>query len=130
MASTITQVERVVNEGVVAVVGIGYVGLPLAVEFGKVRTTIGFDTSERRIAELRLGVDRTKESARSELHAALHLSFTSDPKAIRDASIYIVTVPTPIDASKRPNLESLQSASETVGGFLSDGDLVVYESTV
>lgn len=122
--------NRNVNERVVAVVGIGYVGLPLAVELGKLRTTIGFDTSKNRIAELSAGVDRTRESSRSELEASVHLTFTSNPADLGRASIYIVTVPTPIDSNKRPNLEYLRSASETVGSFLAPGDLVIYESTV
>jgi UDP-N-acetyl-D-galactosamine dehydrogenase len=111
-------------------VGIGYVGLPLAIEFGKLRTTIGFDTNARRIAELSIGVDRTMECTKSELDAALYLSFTSNPENLRNASTYIVTVPTPIDPNKRPNLEYLQSASAIVGRFLTSGDLVIYESTV
>jgi UDP-N-acetyl-D-galactosamine dehydrogenase len=118
------------SEGVIAVIGIGYVGLPLAVEFGKVRSTIGYDSDQQRIAELLNNVDRTMESSGRDLQDAEFLSFTSDPEALQVASIYIITVPTPIDVNKRPNLEFLQSASETVGRYLAKGNLVVFESTV
>ena len=119
-----------ISEGVIAVIGIGYVGLPLAVEFGKVRSTIGYDSDQQRIAELLNNVDRTMESSGRDLQDAEFLSFTSDPEALQVASIYIITVPTPIDVNKRPNLEFLQSASETVGRYLAKGNLVVFESTV
>jgi len=119
-----------ISDGVIAVVGIGYVGLPLAVEFGKVRLTIGYDSNHQRIAELLNSIDRTMESSYSELQDAEYLSFTSNHEDIQLASIYIVTVPTPIDVNKRPNLEFLQSASETVGRYLARGNLVVFESTV
>ena len=119
-----------VSESVIAVIGIGYVGLPLAVEFGKVRSTIGYDSNQQRIAELLKNVDRTMESSGSDLQDAEFLSFTSDPEALQVASIYIITVPTPIDVNKRPNLEFLKSASETVGRYLAKGNLVVFESTV
>ena len=114
----------------IAVIGLGYVGLPLAVEFGKNRHVIGFDIDATRIAELRAGHDRTREMDESELAAAEHLRFTDDPGALREASIYIVTVPTPIDAHKRPDLTPLLRASETVGRVLGRGDIVIYESTV
>lgn len=114
----------------IAVVGLGYVGLPLAVEFGKHRPVIGFDIKARRIAELQAGRDSTREVAPEELARAHHLSFTADPARLGEAKIFIVTVPTPIDAHKRPDLTPLIKASETVGRALKRGDLVIYESTV
>ena len=117
-------------QSVIAVIGLGYVGLPLAVEFGKLRPVIGFDIKGDRIAELRLGKDSTREVEADELFAAKHLRFTSDPADLAAASIFIVTVPTPIDAHKRPDLTPLLRASETVGRALKRGDIVIYESTV
>ena len=114
----------------IAVIGLGYVGLPLAVEFGKKRPVIGFDISAQRIGELRTGHDRTREVDRSELRDAAFLGFSADPADIADCNFYIVTVPTPIDAHKRPDLTPLLRASETVGRMLKPGDIVVYESTV
>lgn len=114
----------------IAVIGLGYVGLPLAAEFGKHRPVIGFDINERRIAELRAGTDRTLEINAEELATASHLKFTSDPADLAEAAIYIVTVPTPIDKDKRPDLTPLIKASETVGRVLKVGDIVIYESTV
>ena len=114
----------------IAVVGLGYVGLPLAVEFGKHRDVIGFDIAEARIAELREGRDGTLEVEPDELAEAEHLSFSSNREDLRDCAIYIVTVPTPIDQHKRPDLSPLIAASELVGSVLSAGDIVIYESTV
>ena len=114
----------------IAVIGLGYVGLPLAVEFGKKRKVIGLDINETRIGELRRGVDNTLETDAEELAEAVHLSFTSDFADIAPCSIYIVTVPTPIDGHKRPDLTPLIKASETVGKVLKKGDIVIYESTV
>ena len=114
----------------IAVIGLGYVGLPLAVEFGKKRPVVGFDINETRIGQLREGRDLTREVAAEEFAEARHLSFTTDPDDIADCRIYIVTVPTPIDASKRPDLTALIRASETVGKVLKTGDIVIYESTV
>ena len=113
-----------------AVIGLGYVGLPLAVEFGKRRPVIGFDVNHARIDELRRGNDHTLETLSEELAEARHLSFTADPADLAGASIFIVTVPTPIDPSKRPDLTPLIKASETLGKVLKRGDIVVYESTV
>jgi UDP-N-acetyl-D-galactosamine dehydrogenase len=113
-----------------AVIGLGYVGLPLAVEFGKHRPVIGFDINTARIAELATGHDRTLEVAAPELADARHLRFSSTLEDLRAAQIYIVTVPTPIDAHKRPDLTPLIKASETVGKVLKKGDIVIYESTV
>lgn len=114
----------------IAVIGLGYVGLPLAVEFGKSRPVIGFDLNERRIDALRDGNDATQEVSAQELAAARHLSYTTNSADLAAATIYIVTVPTPIDAHKRPDLTPLIKASETLGQVLKRGDIVIYESTV
>lgn len=114
----------------VAVVGLGYVGLPLAVEFGKKRSTIGFDINETRIEELKSGLDHTLETEPEELQAALHLTFTAKAQDLAAANCFIVTVPTPIDEHKRPDLTPLLRASESIGKVLKLGDIVVYESTV
>ncbi len=114
----------------IAVIGLGYVGLPLAVEFGKRRPVVGFDIDARRIEELRSGHDRTDEVDAGDLAAAAHLSFTTELGEIADCGIYIVTVPTPIDRHRRPDLTPLIKASETVGKVLKRGDIVIYESTV
>jgi UDP-N-acetyl-D-galactosamine dehydrogenase len=114
----------------IAVIGLGYVGMPLAVEFSKVYPVIGFDIKEQRIAELRQGIDNTLEIAREELLAATHLTFTTQLDDIRPANVYIVTVPTPVDEYNKPDLTPLVKASETVGKVLKPGDIVVYESTV
>lgn len=114
----------------IAIIGLGYVGLPLAVEFGKHFPTIGFDIDRNRIEGLRQGRDRTREISDDELRQAQHLTLTVDTEAISAATVYIVTVPTPIDEHKRPDLRPLLSASRTVGRVLKRGDTVVYESTV
>jgi UDP-N-acetyl-D-galactosamine dehydrogenase len=114
----------------IAVIGLGYVGLPLAVEFGKSRPVIGFDINGGRIKALRSGRDTTQEVSADELNDANHLSFTTDSADLAAASIYIVTVPTPIDSHKRPDLTPLIKASETLGRVLKRGDIVIYESTV
>jgi len=113
-----------------AIIGLGYVGLPLAVEFGKKFDTIGFDINEERIKELKEGYDRTLEVDSENLKSAERLTYTTDINDIKDANIYIVTVPTPIDSFKRPDLTPLIKASETVGKVLKKGDIVIYESTV
>ena len=118
------------NAKSIAVIGLGYVGLPLAVEFGKRRAVVGFDINATRIGELREGHDGTLETDPEELAAARHLSFTTNTADIADCAIYIVTVPTPIDRHKRPDLTPLIKASETVGKVLKQGDIVIYESTV
>jgi UDP-N-acetyl-D-galactosamine dehydrogenase len=122
------------NSGI-AVIGLGYVGLPLAVEFGKIRTVIGFDIKAQRIAELRTGRDHTLEVSEEELRKARYLTLTDDIETLRfarggAAMIFIVTVPTPVDKSNRPDLTPLTQASETVGRLLKAGDVVIYESTV
>ena len=114
----------------IAVVGLGYVGLPLAVEFGKQYDTIGFDINHARIEELRQGRDSTLEVEPELLAEGTRLGFASDPEGIADCNVYIVTVPTPIDSARRPDLAPLRKASETVGKLLRPGDVVVYESTV
>ena len=114
----------------IAVVGLGYVGLPLAVEFGQKRNVIGFDTNELRIKELKKGVDKTLETTHEELKDAVHLSYTNNPEDLKECNIFIITVPTPINKDKKPDLTHLEQASNTVGSILKKGDIVVYESTV
>lgn len=118
------------TERTIAIIGLGYVGLPLAIEFGKIRPVIGFDIDTQRIDELRKSHDRTLEVEPDELQQARQLRYTTDPADLRDARVFIVTVPTPIDDHKRPDLTSLLKASETVGRALKPGDIVIYESTV
>ncbi|MRI59331.1 MAG: Vi polysaccharide biosynthesis UDP-N-acetylglucosamine C-6 dehydrogenase TviB, partial [Epsilonproteobacteria bacterium] len=113
-----------------AIIGLGYVGLPLAVEFGKKYETIGFDINATRIEELKRGIDRTLEVSEEELQEATRLSFTASLEDIKDANIYIVTVPTPIDSHKNPDLTPLIMASRSVGRVLKKGDIVIFESTV
>lgn len=113
-----------------AVIGLGYVGLPLAVEFGKHRKVMGFDISAARIAALKAGHDATLEVSQQELHDATGLCYTTDLADLAGCNVYIVTVPTPIDQHKRPNLTPLIKASETIGKVLKKGDIVIYESTV
>jgi UDP-N-acetyl-D-glucosamine/UDP-N-acetyl-D-galactosamine dehydrogenase len=114
----------------IGIVGLGYVGLPLAVEFGKHYETIGFDVKPERIAQLRRGRDVTLEASRAELKEAKRLSFTTDLKRLKSCQVFIVTVPTPIDDYKRPDLTALRRASESVGAVMRRGAVVVYESTV
>jgi len=114
----------------IAIIGLGYVGLPLALEFSKKFPVIGFDINETRINQLRDGIDRTREVEASELGEANNLRFTSNPADLAEANVYIVTVPTPIDEHKRPDLRPLVSASGTVGKALGPGNVVIYESTV
>ncbi len=114
----------------IAVVGLGYVGLPLAVEFGKVQPVLGFDINDARIAELRSGKDSTLEVTSDELVAATQLEYSSDCSKLADCDIYIVTVPTPIDTANRPDLTPIIKASETVGRVMKPGAIVIYESTV
>jgi UDP-N-acetyl-D-galactosamine dehydrogenase len=119
-----------INRLRIGVIGLGYVGLPLAVEFGRRFPTVGFDINAARIAELEGGTDSTLEVSSDELAAATGLSYTSDAAALGDCNFYIVTVPTPISRSKRPVLTPLRLASETLSSVLMKGDVVVYESTV
>ncbi len=114
----------------IGVVGLGYVGLPLAVAFGKKLRTIGFDLKRQRIEELRQGIDVTREVDAGELADATLLSFAENSEALASCNYFVVTVPTPIDNAKRPNLQPLMAASETVGRYLQPGAIVIYESTV
>jgi len=114
----------------IALIGLGYVGLPLAVEFGKKREVVGFDINQSRINELKSGIDSTLETTSQELEDAIHLSYTTNLKDIKKCTIFIVTVPTPIDKHKRPDLSPLEKSSELVGTILKKGDVVIYESTV
>jgi UDP-N-acetyl-D-galactosamine dehydrogenase len=114
----------------VAVIGLGYVGLPLAVEFGKHFPAVGFDINAARVAELRTGHDSTLEVSAAELAECKQLEFADDVAALRDCNFFVVTVPTPIDRAKRPDLGALRAASRTVGQVLAPGSVVVYESTV
>jgi UDP-N-acetyl-D-galactosamine dehydrogenase len=114
----------------IGVVGLGYVGLPLAVEFGKHFETVGFDVNPRRVSQLRNGRDSTLEVSRAELRSARRLDFTTDLERLRRCRVFIVTVPTPIDGYKRPDLSPLERASESVGAVLRKGAVVIYESTV
>ena len=119
-----------IKDACVAIIGLGYVGLPLAVEFAKYRDVLGFDINERRISQLRQGVDSTLEISERELEAAKGLSFTSRVEDLALCNVYIVTVPTPIDESNAPDMTPLRKASEMLGILLSVGDVVIYESTV
>ncbi len=114
----------------IAVIGLGYVGLPLAVAFGRRFPTLGFDINGQRIDELRRGHDHTLEVSEEELRAAAQLQFSDDPEALKGCNVFIVTVPTPIDEYKRPDLRPLESASRTVGKAISRGGVAIYESTV
>lgn len=114
----------------IAVIGLGYVGLPLAVEFGKHLPVVGFDINAERISALAAGTDHTLEVSDEELTQALHLSYSSDIQALKDCNFFIVTVPTPIDDYKQPDLTPLIKASEAIGSLLKQDDIVVYESTV
>jgi UDP-N-acetyl-D-galactosamine dehydrogenase len=118
------------NNKTIAIIGLGYVGLPLAVEFGKLRNVIGFDINPLRIAQLQMGADRTLECSADELASATLLRFSHNAKDLEGARIFIVTVPTPVDQANRPDMTPLVNASETVGRVLKVGDIVVYESTV
>ena len=118
------------NNKKIALIGLGYVGLPLAVEFGKKRTVVGFDINQPRINDLKNGVDSNLETTSEELKDATHLSYTTNLDDVADCEILIVTVPTPIDKHKRPDLTLLEKSSEAVGSILKKGDIVIYESTV
>ncbi len=114
----------------IAIIGLGYVGLPLAVEFGKKIRTIGFDINTSRIQELKNGQDYTLETTSKELKDAKKLSYTSDIGDIGNCNIYIITVPTPIDKYKKPDLSQLEASTTMIGGLLKKDDIVIYESTV
>jgi len=114
----------------IAIIGLGYVGLPLAVEFGKHFPTTGFDLNQQRIDELKAGHDRTNEVDDADLASAALLTYTTDVSVLSASNIYIVTVPTPVNEQKKPDLTAVRSASETVSKVLAEGDIVIYESTV
>ena len=114
----------------IAVIGLGYVGLPLAIEFGKKHDVVGFDLDQLRIEELRANYDRTLEVSSQELSESHLIDFTTDTKKLNDCNCYIVTVPTPIDESNQPDLGPLLKASELIGKALSKSNIVIYESTV
>ncbi len=113
-----------------AIIGLGYVGLPLAVEFGKKIKVVGFDINKPRVDELASGKDSTLEASEDELKEAVHLTYTADSAKLKDCNVFIVTVPTPIDKNKNPDLSPLVGASELLGGVISKGDILIYESTV
>jgi len=113
-----------------AIIGLGYVGLPLALEFAKKRSVIGFDINKKRIKELYFGLDRNKEFKKKDLKNSKLLKLSSNEKDLKSANCYIITVPTPVDKSKKPNLKPLLKASRMVGRLIDKGDLVIYESTV
>jgi UDP-N-acetyl-D-galactosamine dehydrogenase len=117
-------------QGVVAVVGLGYVGLPLAVEFGKKRKTIGFDLSQAKVENYRQCIDSTGEVSSEDLRAAKQLTVSTDPAVLAQADFFIVAVPTPVDPAHQPDLAALSGASESVGNHMKSGAIVVYESTV
>ena len=114
----------------ICIIGLGYVGLPLAVEFGKSRKVIGFDLNSKRISDLEKHYDSTKELEPEDIAEAIHLNLSSREEDLNQASIFIVTVPTPIDKNNSPDLQPLLKASATVGQVLKKGDIVIFESTV
>ena len=118
------------DNSVIAVIGLGYVGLPLAVEFGKRRAIIGFDIKASRIAELQAGKDSTLEVGYEEFQSAKQLKFTTDPQELHSCGVFIVTVPTPVDKANRPNMAPLVAACEKVGAVMRRGAVVIFESTV
>ncbi|MEZ5497405.1 MAG: nucleotide sugar dehydrogenase [Gammaproteobacteria bacterium] len=118
------------NKNKIAIVGLGYVGLPLAVAFAKYYDTIGYDINQNRIDELEQFKDSTLETSSEELKSAKYLSYTSDLQKIKEANVFIITVPTPVDSNNLPELSPLKNASEAIGSILKKGDIVVYESTV
>jgi len=119
-----------IKDKTLAIIGLGYVGLPLAVEFGKHRPVIGFDINAKRVAELQGGQDHTLECSPEELKAATHLRYSCHHADLKEAQVFVVTVPTPVDKANRPDMTPLVKASETVGKALKKGDVVIYESTV
>ncbi len=129
---TVTSQKKINNYSnlKIGVVGLGYVGLPLAVEFGKFRSVLGFDIDKERIEELKNGDDKTKEISRADLMSSSLLEFSGDYSKLRDCGIFIVTVPTPIDAARRPDLKFLENACEIIGKVINRGSIVIFESTV
>jgi len=130
MASTNDDLVIDYQKTLIGVIGLGYVGLPLAVEFGKVRPVIGYDTNTSRISELRAGEDNTREVDGAELSEASYLKVTADTNSLKECRIFIVTVPTPVDKANRPDFGPLLNACDAVGGVMQRGSLVIFESTV
>ncbi|MEI8141462.1 MAG: nucleotide sugar dehydrogenase [Chitinophagia bacterium] len=118
------------NKHKISVIGLGYVGLPLAVEFGKKFKVIGYDINKSRITELKNGIDRTNETTKNQLDESVYLNLSSEEEELKDSTIFIVTVPTPIDKNNNPNINLLLSASKTIAKYLKKNDIVIYESTV
>ena len=114
----------------IGVIGLGYVGLPLAIEFGKKYSTVGFDINRARIDELKLAKDSTLECSEDEIKSSIYARYTNDIKQLKDCNVYVVTVPTPVDIHKKPDLSPLIKASQAIGGVIKHGDIVIYESTV
>ena len=119
-----------INDIKIAVIGLGYVGLPLAVEFGRKLDVVGFDINQRRLDELKSGLDSTRETTSREIKRAKKLTLSSKITDIQECNFFVVTVPTPVDEDKIPDLSLIKSASKTVGSVLKKNDIVVYESTV
>ena len=118
------------KEANICIIGLGYVGLPLAIEFGKIKKTLGFDINPQRIENLKIGLDKTNEKTFHEIKSSKFLSFSSDMRDLGICNCFIVTVPTPIDKFLNPDLGALKKATIMVGKFLKKGDIVIYESTV
>ena len=114
----------------IAIIGLGYTGLPLAVEFGKKSEVVGYDISKTRVDELKNYIDTTLENSEEELKSATHLKYTTNINDIKDCKIFIITVPTPIDSNNKPDFSHLLKSSESLGTILKKGDIVIYESTV
>src|SRR5262245_61690034 len=121
---------RTLEQEKIAVIGLGYVGLPVALSFGRKLPTVGFDIRQRRVDELIAGHDETREVTSDQLRGARKLELTADATRLKDCTFYIVAVPTPIDSNNRPDLGPMISASRTIGPHLAKGDVVVFESTV
>ena len=130
MLDHIKKIHDLSNDHKIAIIGLGYVGLPLAVEFGKFRPVIGFDIDVLRVKDLGLGKDATLELSSDELKQASELTFSANPEDLRTCTIFIVTVPTPVDKANRPDLMPLVKASHLVGEYMPRGSLIIYESTV
>ena len=118
------------NNKKIAVIGLGYVGLPLAIEFSKKRKVIGFDINKARIDELERGIDITGEMSKEELNEGIYLNYTTNLDNIKDCTIFIITVPTPIDKHKKPDLTPLEKSSSSIGKIIKKDDIIIYESTV
>ena len=122
--------RNITDEKIIGIIGLGYVGLPLSIEFGKSYKTIGFDINSNRIAKLKRGLDNTKEVSTSEIEKSQNLQFAENIAELEQCNIYIVTVPTPVKPNKEPDLSPLKNASSLVSEILKPGDIVIYESTV